>query len=158
MFIKGGSMKSTSLFLVIIFLAVSLSAGEKSYKRVRISDPEKACNFVITAIRNEDSSALLSILNSYNRSSFIPMNEKRMKNLMKHIAYSKKNIGSATKVTEIRKGPGHKNKGTIVGKIRVDKKYDEVYVVVMTLENGCYYFEDINSPSTRMYNRLVKIK
>ena len=57
-----------------------------------------------------------------------------------------------TEVTEVKKG---RRENQVAAKIRVVG--DEVFVVVLTLEEGQYLLEDLNSPNVAGYEALEKI-
>lgn len=65
---------------------------------------------------------------------------------------AKREVGDVTEVTEVRAG---RRENEVLAKIKVLE--EEVFVVVLTLEDGKYLFEDLNSPSVAGYEALEKI-
>ena len=63
--------------------------------------------------------------------------------------------GGGTEISELVKGRRFDKTGEVAGKIRVVG--DEVMILSLTLEDGKYLFEDINSPSVKRYEALGKL-
>jgi len=116
--------------------------------------PEKhpaitAANKVLAAIHADDAAAIRPLLNAGNRDEVGKLTDEE---LLKLLSEFKGEIGEVTEVTEVKKG---RRKNEVAAKIRVVE--DEVFVVVLTLEEGQYLFEDLNSPSVAGYEALEKI-
>ena len=104
-----------------------------------------AANKVLAAIHAGDDAAIRPLLNTNNQ-------DIRDKDIRRFLEESKTDVGDVTEVTEVRAG---RAENEVVAKIRVVE--DEVFVVVLTLEDGKYLFEDINSPGVSRYEALEKI-
>ena len=104
-----------------------------------------AANKVLAAIHAGDDAAIRPLLNANNQ-------DIRDKDIRRFLEESKTDVGDVTEVTEVRAG---RAENEVVAKIRVVE--DEVFVVVLTLEDGKYLFEDINSPDVAGYEALKKI-
>ena len=104
-----------------------------------------AANKVLAAIHAGDDAAIRPLLNANNQ-------DIRDKDIRRFLEESKTDVGDVTEVTEVRAG---RAENEVVAKIRVVE--DEVFVVVLTLEDGKYLFEDINSPGVSRYEALEKI-
>ena len=105
-----------------------------------------AANKVLAAIHTGDAAAIRPLLNATNQKK---MSDERLLELLKE---AKETIGDVTEVTEVKKG---RRENQVAAKIRVVG--DEVFVVVLTLEEGQYLFEDLNSPNVAGYEALEKI-
>ena len=112
-------------------------------KKQATSDEHPAitvANQVLAAIRAGDAAAMKPLLNATN--------QKKVSDdeIAQYLQEEKGTVGDVTKVTEVRESS---RKGQVMAKIRVAG--DEVFVVVLTLEEGQYRFEDINSPAVADY-------
>lgn len=105
-----------------------------------------AANKVLAAIHAGDAAAIRPLLNATNQKK---VSDERLLELLKE---AKEAIGDVTEVTEVKKG---RSENQVAAKIRVVG--DEVFVVVLTLEEGQYLFEDLNSPNVAGYEALEKI-
>ena len=103
-------------------------------------------NQVLAAIQAGDAAAMKPLLNATNQEK-VSDDE-----IAQYLKRKKGTIGDVTKVTEVRESS---REGQVMAKIRVEG--DEVFVVVLTLEEGQYRFEDINSPSVADYEAQAKI-
>ena len=104
-----------------------------------------AANKVLAAIHTGDAAAIRLLLNATNQT----LRDDELPQLLKE---AKEFVGEATEVTEARKG---RRENQVAAKIRVVE--NEVFVVVLTLEEDQYLFEDLNSPSVSGYEALEKI-
>ena len=104
-----------------------------------------AANKILSAIHAGDDTALRPLLNAGNQ-------DIKDRDIRRFLEESKKEVGDVTEVTEIRAG---RAENEVVAKIRVVD--DEVFVIVLTLEDGEYLFEDINSPGVSNYESLKKV-
>lgn len=103
-----------------------------------------AANEILTAIRNSDSVAIKKLFNETNRTRIAD------EDLYLFFSDSKETIGDVTEITEIRQDDRR-----VVAKLRqVD---DEVFVIVMTEEDGQFLLEDINSPPVDLFNTMPKL-
>ncbi len=143
--------KSVPVLTLFLIIPLFLFAGD----RARISDPVKACNYVLTVIHEGDMEKISGILSEVNRKDLLPLNEENREEMGRLIMEGRKLIGDVRKVTEIRKGPPFLGDGAVIGKVRVME--GEVIVVTMTKEGNFYYFDDLGSPSVRMYGELEKL-
>ena len=105
-----------------------------------------AANKVLAAIHAGDAAAIRPLLNATNQKKVSD------EDLPKLLEQAKRTIGDVTEVTEVRKG---RRENQVAAKIRVVE--NEVFVVVLTLEDGQYLFEDLNSPDVAGYEALEKI-
>ena len=105
-----------------------------------------AANKVLAAIHAGDAAAIRPLLNATNQKE---VSDDRLPELLKE---AKETIGDVTEVVEARKG---RRENQVAAKIRVVE--NEVFVVVLTLEDGQYLFEDLNSPDVADYEALEKI-
>ena len=105
-----------------------------------------AANKVLAAIHAGDAAAIRPLLNATNQKKVSD------EDLSKLLEQAKRTIGDVTEVTEVRKG---RRENQVAAKIRVVE--NEVFVVVLTLEDGQYLFEDLNSPDVAGYEALEKI-
>jgi len=105
-----------------------------------------AANKVLAAIHAGDAAAIRPLLNATNQKE---VSDERLPELLKE---AKETIGDMTEVVEARKG---RRENQVAAKIRVVG--NEVFVVVLTLENDQYLFEDLNSPDVADYEALEKI-
>ena len=104
-----------------------------------------AANQVLAAIHAGDDAAIRPLLNAGNQ-------DIKDRDIRRFLEESKTEVGDVTEVTEIRAG---RAENEVVAKIRVVD--DEVFVIVLTLEDGEYLFEDINSPGVSNYESLKKV-
>jgi predicted nucleic acid-binding Zn-ribbon protein len=104
-----------------------------------------AANKVLSAIHAGDDAAIRPLLNAGNQ-------DIKDRDIRRFLEESKTEVGDVTEVTEIRAG---RAENEVVAKIRVVD--DEVFVIVLTLEDGEYLFEDINSPGVSNYESLKKL-
>ncbi|MCP4816101.1 MAG: hypothetical protein GY888_26595, partial [Planctomycetaceae bacterium] len=88
-------------------------------------------NQVLAAIQAGDAAAIRPLLNATNQKK---VSDDDIVGLLKEV---KETIGDVTQVTEVRK---RQREGEVAAKIRV--RGEEVLVVVLTLEEGQYRFED----------------
>ena len=158
--------------LLSLFLAITISVNIGCNKNTETATPEPAssgttdetqgteekdetpaehpaitvANQVLAAIQAGDAAAIRPLLNATNQKK---VSDDDIVGLLKEV---KETIGDVTQVTEIRK---RQREGEVAAKIRV--RGEEVLVVVLTLEEGQYRFEDINSPSDADYDSLEKI-
>ena len=102
-----------------------------------------AANQVLVAIHASDAAALRPLLNATNQRK---MSDADWVGLFRE---AKGSIGDVRQVSELRR---HFREGYVVAKIRVIGH--EVFVVVMSLEDGQYLFEDISSPGISAYEAL----
>ena len=112
-------------------------------KKQAASDEHPAitvANQVLAAIQAGDAAAMKPLLNATN--------QKKVSDdeIAQYLKEEQGTIGDVTEVTEVRESS---REGQVMAKIRVAG--DEVFVVVLTLEEGQYRFEDINSPSVADY-------
>ena len=105
-----------------------------------------AANKILSAIHTGDTAAIRQLLNATNQEK---ISDDDLPELLKE---AKEILGEVTEVTEVKKG---RRENEVAAKIRVVE--DEVFVVVLTLEEGHYLFEDLNSPSVAGYEALEKI-
>ena len=105
-----------------------------------------AANKVLSALHAGDAVAIRTLLSATNQEK---ISDENLPELLKG---AKEMLGEVTEVTEARTGRGENQ---VVAKIRVVE--GEVFVVVLTLEEGQYCFEDLNSPSVAGYEALEKI-
>ncbi|MFP6882102.1 MAG: hypothetical protein VCA34_14195 [Roseibacillus sp.] len=105
-----------------------------------------AANKVLAAIHAGDAAAIRPLLNATNQKK---VSDEELPEFLKE---AKEEIGDVTKVTEVRKG---RRENQVAAKIRVVE--NEVFVVTLTLEDGQYLFEDLNSPDVAGYEALEKI-
>ena len=158
--------------LLALFLAITISVNIGCNKSTAPATPEQAssgttdenqgtqekeetpaehpaitvANQVLAAIQAGDAAAIRPLLNATNQKK---VSDDDIVGLLKEV---KETIGDVTQVTEVRK---RQREGEVAAKIRV--RGEEVLVVVLTLEEGQYRFEDINSPSVADYDSLEKI-
>jgi len=147
--------------IIIFGLAMSILVGcvsvDKNNKPVFDNkNPEKLCNYILYALHNCDIDGLSKTFNETNKQKFLPLNSKNKKRIRSICAEESRVIKGISKVSELRKGPSFMGAGSIIGKIQTIG--NEVFVIVLTREGNTYAFEDINSPSVRMYSRLQLIK
>ena len=105
-----------------------------------------AANKILSAIHAGDTAAIRQLLNATNQEK---ISDDDLPELLKE---AKEILGEVTEVTEVKKG---RRENEVAAKIRVVE--DEVFVVVLTLEEGHYLFEDLNSHSVAGYEALEKI-
>ena len=104
-----------------------------------------AANKVLAAIHTGDSAAIRLLLNATNQT----LRDDELPQLLKE---AKEFVGEATEVTEVRK---RARENQVAAKLRVVE--ERVLVIVLTLEDGKYLFEDLNSPDVAHYEALEKI-
>jgi len=97
-------------------------------------------NQVLAAIQAEDAAAIRPLLNATNQKK---VSDDEIGGILKQ---AKEFIADVTTVSEVRESD---REGQVMAKIRVVD--DEVFVVALTLEEGQYRFEDLNSPSVADY-------
>jgi hypothetical protein len=136
---------------VLLIIPMIVLAGD----RAQISDPAKACNYVLAAIHDEGMEKIASILSEENRKDLLPLIGDNREEMSQLIREGRELIGDVRKITELRKGPPFLGEGAVIGKVRVIQ--EEVIVVTMVKEGEFYYFDDLGSPSLRMYGELEKI-
>ena len=103
-------------------------------------------NQVLAAIQAGDAEAIRPLLNATNQKK---ISDDEIGGLLKE---AKEFIGDATTVSEVRESS---RDGQWMAKIRVVG--NEVFVVALTLEEGQYRFEDLNSPSIANYEAQPKV-
>ena len=112
-------------------------------KKQATSDEHPAitvANQVLAAIQAGDAAAIRPLLNATSQKK---VSDDEIEGLLKE---AKEFIADATTVSEVRESS---RQGEWMAKIRVVG--DEVFVVALTLEEGQYRFEDLNSPSVADY-------
>ena len=139
--------------LSAIFLAITISVNIGCNKSTEEKEETPAehpaitvANQVLAAIQAGDAAAIRPLLNATNQKK---VSDDDIVGLLKEV---KETIGDVTQVTEVRK---RQREGEVAAKIRI--RGEEVLVVVLTLEEGQYRFEDINSPSVSDYDSLEKL-
>lgn len=148
-------MRIVAILMFVVLLGTCISCGvsgttEESIESSEANSEHEAltvANQVLDAIHNEDPDAIRPFLNSNNRDN---LSNEEIVGFMKE---SKEHLDGVKTASELREG---RSEGTVFAKIREDG--DEVFVVVLTLEDGKYLFEDINSPPKESYDGLSKIE
>ena len=117
---------------------------------VDFTNPHKVGAFILKAIKENNADAL--------KCTFNKVNQKKSFNLQEMIKECQKITEGVDKIAEVRLYERGKGIDWTVCKLKVIK--NEVMVITLTLENGMYLFEDINSPSVSAYEELplVEIK
>ena len=97
-------------------------------------------NKILAAIHAGDAAAVKPLLNATNRKK---VSDSDLAGLLQE---AKEQVGQVKESPELRQG---RDENEVMAKIRVVG--DEVFVIVLSLEDGKYLLEDINSPSVADY-------
>ena len=144
-----------SFFLLSTLLGCSGKAEETTtpiaeIKKEKPSHPAvTVANEVLSAVANGDAEGLHKHLNATNQKKMT------LDKIKKYLPEMKNDTTGITEIEELRKAPKFMGEGGVVGKFRVEG--NEVFTVVLTLEEGTYRFEDFNSPSLKQYETLEKL-
>ncbi len=125
-----------------------VSSGDTAEPAGAAAHPARvAANKVLAAIIDTDTAAIKSLLNKTNQKKIGDDDIAAM------LEESKKVVGDNREITELRKG---RSENEVLGKVLVAD--GEVLVVVLTLEDNEYRFEDLNSPDVDSYEAMEMIK
>lgn len=144
-----------SFFLLATLLGCSEKAEEATTPVVEIEKEKPShpavtiANEVLSAVANGDAEGLQKHLNATNQKKLT------LDKIKKYLPEMKNDTAGITEIEELRKAPKFVGEGGVVGKFRVEG--NEVFTVVLTLEEGTYRFEDFNSPSLKRYETLEKL-
>lgn len=140
-------------------LSISFGAGKTGGNPTQAPKPEKAqvdrkdprcvAEAVLKAIREEDGEGLMGLCNSTNKKKIKPGD------LPKVFKKMKTKVGNVEKTGDLKTGPAFMAKGAVLAFLRVDGQ--EVFVIVLTNENGEYGFEDINSPDLKTWDKASPV-
>ena len=127
--------------------AAGSSTTEESVEESTAHPARIAANKILAAIVDQDAAAIKLLLNKTNQEK---VSDDDIAGMLKE---TKAIIGDVREVSELRKGRGDDE---VLGKVLVAD--DEVFVVVLTKEDGKYLFEDLNSPDVESYEAMEKIE
>lgn len=105
-----------------------------------------AANQVLAAIHSQDAVAIRPLLNATNQRKLSD------DDLVKLSQEAGEILGDIRRVSELR---NHPRPGYVMAKIRVVG--GEVFVVVLSQEEGKYLFEDLNSPPSSDYEEQERL-
>ena len=135
----------TTLILALVFA----TACAKRPNTTSASEAHPAINVanqVLAAIHASDAAAIRPLFNATNQRK---VSDSDLEGLFRE---SKDILGDVHQVSELRE---HYRDGFVAAKIRVVG--GEVFVVVLSLEDGKYLFEDLNSPGVDDWEKLGQI-
>jgi hypothetical protein len=137
------------LFALFIIAGCS-SETETPKEEIPAAHPAVAvADEILTAIANGDAEGLQKHLSEVNRKKLT------LEKIKKYLPEMNSDTGGVTGISELVKGRRFDKTGEVFGKIRVEGR--EVMGVSLTLEEGEYRFDGINSPSVKRYEELGKL-
>ena len=140
-------MKTQAQILSVLTLLMITPLVSFGQCDVDFTKPHKVGTFILKAIKENNADALKCTFNKVNQNkSFI---------LVVMIKECQKITEGVNKISEVRIYERGKGVDWTVCKLKVIN--EEVMVITLTLENGMYRFEDINSPSVSAYEKLPLI-
>lgn len=149
-------------FIVIfcaIFAAGLIFNGLLAAQEMKVdrADPKEMANHVIKLIKAENHDALLEIMDPDRKEEFMPLTDKKRKEIARLFEKDKKKIGKTNSVSELRKVTTYSGKDGVAAKVR--KKKGEVFVIVLSKGSDyLYYFEDTLNLSDKLYKKLDLVK
>ena len=123
-------------------------------KAPTVKSPEKAAtthaavaiaDAILVAIADQSVEGIQA---HFNKTNLRKVKPKRIPGMLKE---ARRTTDGVRAISELRAAPKFLGPGAVLGKVRVAGQ--EVFVIVLTQEDGTYKFEDINSPSVSRYER-----
>jgi hypothetical protein len=150
-------MSLKNIFSVIVLLfGISVIGASLNGEELNRSDPEKVANFILNEILSENYEAVINLMTPEQQKDYLPLTTEKRKEVDKLFSRDKKKIGKIKQVSELRKLTTFRGKDGVAAKI--DKRDEEVYVIILSLENNRYYFEDTLNLSSDLYKKLELVK
>ncbi len=134
-----------TLFLTLVF-AMGCAKNPKAAFTAEAHPAVTAANQVLAAIHASDAEAIRPLFNATNQRKVSDSDLERL------FQEAKEMLGDVHQVSELRE---HYRDGFVAAKIRVVGR--EVLVVVLSIEDGHYLFEDLNSPGVEDWENLGQI-
>jgi len=142
--------------IIIVGLVFSgpLMAQDKPVDR---ADAQEVANHVIKLIKDGNYEAILEIMDPDRKEEFMPLTEKKRKEIAALFEKDKVKIGTTASVSELRQVTTYSGKDGVAAKIHTNK--GEVFVIVLSKGSDYfYYFEDTLNLSEKLYKKLTLLK
>jgi len=143
-------------FLVLVLPALWLAAASSPLYPVDRGEAMSLANYALALIRVNDVDGLLEIMDEDLKKDFLPFTPEKRNNFLAQVQKESQWIGDAEKILEIRACTTPSGKQGIAAKIRKQKK--EIFVLMINLKDGIYYYESIYALDVKAYKNLTLIK
>ena len=120
------------------------------------TDPEKVANYVLKLILVGDVDGLLAVMHPTQKETYTPFTPERREQMQQQVANDREKIGKAMEISEIRELASFSGKPAVAAK--VNKKSDDVYVIILTREENLYYYDSFLTLDAKAYKTLNLIK
>lgn len=120
------------------------------------TDPVKVANYVLKLILVGDVDGLLTTMHPNHKETYMPFTPERREQMQQQVANDREKIGKVLEISEIRELTNFSGKPAVAAK--VNKKSDEVYVIVLTREGNLYYYDSFLTLGAKAYKKLKLIK
>lgn len=149
----------TRLLRVTVLIAVYCLLSSGFYvmgQEIDRTDPVKMSNFILDSIKNGRYYQIVQVMNPQKAEEYLPFDEGKLRALESLFSRDQKKIGNTTAVSELRKVNSFVNREGLAAK--VNKKGDEVFVILLSKDGDQYYFEDTLTISKELYEKLEFIR
>ena len=120
------------------------------------TDPGTVANYVLKLILVGDVDGLLDMMRPAQKDSYTPFTPEKREQMQNQVAQDREKIGKVMEISEIREMADFGGKPAVAA--RVNKKADEVYVIVLTREENIYYYDSFFTLEAKAYKALKLIQ
>jgi hypothetical protein len=120
------------------------------------TDPLRVANYVLKLMLVGDVDGLLTMMHPNQKETYTPFTPERREQFQELVAKDREKIGKVMEISEIRELANFSGKPAVAAK--VNKKSDEVYVIVLTREENLYYYDSFITLGAKAYKTLNLIK
>ena len=120
------------------------------------TDPGAVANYVLKLILVGDVDGLLDMMHPARKESYTPFTPEKREQMQNQVAQDREKIGKVMEISEIRELENFSGKPAAAA--RVNKKGDEVYVIVLTREENIYYYDSFFTLGAKAYKALKLIQ
>lgn len=120
------------------------------------TDPVRVANYVLKLTLVGDVDGLLAMMHPNHKETYMPFTPERREQMQQQVANDKEKIGKVLAITEIRELANFSGKPAVAAKI--NKKSNEVHVIVLTREGNLYYYDSFLTLGAKAYKSLKLIK
>lgn len=153
---KSNSFYAILLMLVFFLGTASLLLAQETAAPVDRTDPEAVAKYVLTSIKKNDLDAILDVMDKDQKNDFLPFDAQNRQALGLIVKKDLEKIGKRAKISELRKCTTLSGKPGVVA--RAGRKGDEVHVIILSLEDDIYSYENILTLLNKAYKELTFIK